>query len=266
MLRAELGALFRRTRIRVLLVILFAVPVLLSVAVYASGGPNQGGGPSFLDRVSHNGVFAALAGLTVSVPFFLPLAVAVVAGDTISGEASLGTLRYLLTRPAGRVRLLGVKGTTVVAFCVAAALAVAAGGLISGVIFFPIGPVVSLSGTTLPLGDGIVRTLLAALLVGVSMVGLAAIGMFVSTLTDVPVGAMAATAGLAVLSTVLDNVPQVSWMHPWLFTHGWLTFGDVLRTPVIWGGIMRNLALQAGYVVVFAAAAWARFTTRDVLA
>ncbi|MGH8918248.1 MAG: ABC transporter permease, partial [Actinomycetes bacterium] len=199
----------------VLLVVMFAIPVLLAIAVYASGGPSSGRGPSFLDRVSHNGVFAALAGLTVSLPFFLPLTVAVVAGDTISGEASLGTLRYLLTRPAGRVRLLLVKAGATVAYCLSAALAVAFGGLIAGSILFPLRDLTTLSGTTISLANGIGRTLLAAVVVGASLLGLAAIGMFISALTDVPVGAMAATAGLAVLSQILDAVPQVHAIHPW---------------------------------------------------
>lgn len=267
MLLAELRHQFRRTRVIVLLVVLFAIPVFLAFAVYASGGPGSGQGPTFLDRISHNGVFAALAGLTVTVPFFLPLTVAVVAGDTIAGEASLGTLRYLLTRPSGRGRLLAVKAVTVLAFCVAGAVTVAIGGLVAGAVLFPIGSVVSpLSPTTLSLGDGIARTLLAAVIVGAGLLGLAAIGMFISTLTDVPVGAMAGTVAMAVLSAVLDSVPQVHAIHPWLFTHHWLAFGDLLRTPVTWNNIIKDLLLQAGYVAVFGAAAWARFTSRDVLA
>lgn len=266
MLFAELHTLFRRTRVRVLIVVLFLIPFLLSVAVRLSGGPGSGNGPTFLDQVSHNGVFAALAGLTVAIPFFLPLTVAVVAGDAISGEASIGTLRYLLTRPSGRVRLLGVKSVTLVVYCLLAGLVVAAGGLIGGAIFFPIGRVVTLSGTTISLGDGVWRTFLAAIIVGASLLGLAAIGLFISTMTDVPVGAMAATVGIAVLSAILDAVPEVSAIHPWLFTHDWQAFPDLLRVPIIWSSIDKDLLLQLGYVAVFATAAWARFTTKDVLA
>jgi ABC-2 type transport system permease protein len=246
--------------------VLAAVPVLLAVAVYFSGGPSSGRGPTFVDQVSRNGVFAALAGLTVALPFFLPLTVAVVAGDAISGEASLGTLRYVLVRPSGRTRLLAIKGATVAAFCLAAAAVVAAAGLLAGVILFPVGRLVTLSGTTVSLGEGMLRTFAAAGVVGVSLMGLASIGLFISTLTDAPVGAMAATAGLAVLSGVLDSLPQTHALHPWLLTHYWLAFGDVLRTPVHWNAIVKDLVLQAGYVAVFASAAWARFTTKDVLA
>src|SRR5205823_2408142 len=127
---AELEAAAGATRLRVEA----AVPAALAVAVYFSGGPSSGRGPAFLDRVSHNGMFAALAGLTVTIPFFLPLVVSVVSGDAVAGEANLGTLRYLLTRPSGRTRLLAVKAATVAIFCLSAAAAVAVGGLVAGAI------------------------------------------------------------------------------------------------------------------------------------
>ena len=267
MLRAEISLLFRRARIKVLLGVLALVPVIVAVAVRLSGrGPNPGEGPQFLDQVTHNGVFAALVGLTITLPIFLPLAVAVVSGDTIAGEANLGTLRYLLARPCGRTRLLVVKGVTVLLFCVVASLTVAIAGLVTGAILFPIGSLTTLSGTTLSLADGMVRILAASVLVGGSLVGLAAIGMFLSTVTDAPVGAMAATAGVAVLSGVLEAIPQLHALHPWLLTHWWLSFGDLLRAPVTWTGILRNAGLQALYGVIFASAAWARFSAKDILA
>jgi ABC-2 type transport system permease protein len=242
------------------------VPIVITIVVRFSGGPERGGGPTFLAQVTHNGVFAALAGLTVTLPIFLPMAVAVVAGDAIAGEAGLGTLRYLLVRPAGRSRLLAVKAITVAVFCLAATALVAIGGLLAGVALFPIGRVTTLSGDTLPLATGMIRIIGAAGLVGLSLLGLAALGMFISTLTDTPVGAMAATLGLFILAGVLDAIPQVSAIHPWLLTHNWLSFTDLLRTNVVWDGITRNLGLQALYVLVFGSAAWARFTTKDILA
>ena len=151
----EARTVFGRARVRVLLAALAAVPILLAVAVYLSGGPGAGNGPAFLDRASHNGVFTALAGLAVTMPFFIPLSVAVVAGDAIAGEASLGTLRYLLVRPAGRARLLLAKGIVVALFCVVAALVVVVAGLAIGFALFPHGAVVTLSGTTVPLVDGV---------------------------------------------------------------------------------------------------------------
>jgi ABC-2 type transport system permease protein len=262
----EARMVFGRARVRALLGLLLLVPVFLALAVYLHGGPHNGNGPAFLDRAAENGVFAALAGLGVTMPFFIPLSVAVVAGDSIAGEAGLGTLRYLLVRPAGRSRLLLAKAAVVALFCLVAALVVVAAGILAGLGFFPHGQVVTLSGTTISFLDGVGRSALAGLVVGASMFGLASIGIFVSTLTDAPIAAMAVTLGAVIISAILDGVAQVSFLHPWLFTNYWLAFADLARDPVRWDNIQKDLLLQAGYVAVFGAAAWARMSSRDVLA
>lgn len=262
---SELSVLFRRRRTWALLLALAAIPILIAIAVRLTSGPSTGRGPAFLDRVSQNGLFVAATGLVVSIPLFLPLTVGVVAGDTIAGEASHGTLRYLLVAPAGRVRLLVVKYAGAAVFCLVATLTVAAAGVLSGAVLFPLGPVTLLSGNTVSVGEALVRLLLIAFFVTLSLLGLSAMGLFFSTLTDVPVGAMAATIVLSVVSQVLDSLPQLAWLHPWLFSHYWLAFADLLREPISWDSFGDNAALQAGYLLVFGALAYGRFLTKDVL-
>src|SRR5690606_42096580 len=109
------------------------------------------------------------------------------------------------------------------------------------------------------------RALLVAAYVTVSRVGLAAVGLFVSTLTVAPVGAMAATAVLAIVVQMLGTLDQIAWLHPWLLSEHWLGFVDLLRNPVRWDSFVDNALLQLGYVVVFGALAYGRFTTKDVL-
>lgn len=265
LLRSELGMVFRRRRNQVILAVLAAVPILIAVAVRLAAPPTDPDeGPPFLYAVGGNGVFVALTALTVVLPLFLPLAVAVVSGDAVAGEASLGTLRYLLVVPVSRTRLLLVKYAAAVAYAVAAALTVGAAGAGIGALLFPVGPVTLLSGAQVPLGTGLVRVLLVALYVAAMMAGLAAIGMFVSTLTESPIAAMATTAVLAVTSQVLDTVPQLDWLHPWLFSHYWLDFGDLLRDPIAADGPIRGLLVTAAYVLIFASLAWSRLTTKDV--
>lgn len=266
LLWSELRTLFGRRRTQAMLVVLAAVPILIAVAVkLSSSGPDSGRGPLFLDRVTQNGLFVAVTALAVSIPLFLPLTIGVVAGDTIAGEASLGTLRYLLVAPAGRVRLLLVKYAGAAAFVVSATLVVAATGALIGALLFPVGPVTLLSGDTVSIGGALWRDLLLAAYICVSLLGLAAIGLFISTLTEVPVGAMAATIVLAVASQILDEIPQLDWAHPWLFSHYWFGFADLLREPIAWESFRSNLTLQGGYVALFGALAYARFTTKDVL-
>lgn len=265
LLGSEIAVLFRRRRTWALLLALAAIPVLIAVAVRVSSAVPPGRGPAFLDRITQNGLFVAFTAMLVSVPLFLPLTVGVVAGDTIAGEANLGTLRYLLVAPTGRVRLLLVKYAAALAFCLAAPATVALAGAAIGAALFPVGPVTLLSGDVIQPPAAALRLLLIAAYLAVSLAGLSAIGLFLSTLTVVPVGAMAATVVLSVVSQVLDQLPQLEWLHPWLFSHYWLGFGDLLRQPVLWDSFASNALLQAGYVAVFGALAYGRFVTKDVL-
>lgn len=266
LLANELILLFRRRRTWAMLAALAALPILLAVAVKLSPvAPGQDAGPPLLDRFTNNGLFVGVTAIVMSVPLFLPLTVGVVAGDSIAGEASLGTLRYLLVAPTGRARLLAVKFITALVFCFAAPLAVLGTGALIGAILFDLGPVPLLSGTTVGAGEAAVRTLAIAGFAGLSLVGLAAIGLFISTLTDVPVGAMAATIVLAVVSQVVGALPQVDWLHPWLFSYHWLDLLDLMRDPIDWSSTLSNAILQGGYVIVFGAFAYTRFVTRDIL-
>jgi ABC-2 type transport system permease protein len=265
LLASELGVLFRRRRTWAMLCALAAIPVLIAVAVRVSSAVPPGRGPAFLDRITQNGLFVGVTAMLVSVPLFLPLTVGVVAGDTVAGEAGMGTLRYLLVAPAGRIRLLLVKYAGAAVFVVVAPLVVALVGAGIGAALFPVGPVTLLSGDRIGAGEAMGRLLLIAGYLTVSLLGLSAIGLFISTLTDVPVGAMAATVVLSVVSQVLDSLPQLQWLHPWLFSHYWLDFGDLLRQPVAWDSFASNALLQGGYLAVFGALAYGRFITKDVL-
>lgn len=266
LLRSELATVFRRWRTLALLAVLAAVPVFVGIAVKADTRHDPGRGPAFIADVTNNGLFLVFTSLAVTLPFFLPMAIGVVAGDAIAGEAAAGTLRYLLVAPAGRGRLLAVKYASVLAFCLVATLVVAVSALVAGALLFPVGDVTLISGVTVSLSDGLLRALLIAAVVAASLVGIAALGLFVSTLTDSGIAAMATTVGVLVSVQIMDAIPQLHAVQPYLFSHYWLSFADLLRSPVTWDALARNLGVQALYAAVFGSAAWARFTTRDITA
>jgi ABC-2 type transport system permease protein len=273
LLRSELLTTLRRWRTLALLGVLAAVPVLVGVAVRietggspAGGGPEGGGGPAFIAQITNNGLFLVFTALAATLPFFLPMAVGVIAGDAIAGEASAGTLRYLLVAPAGRTRLLLTKYATTMAFCLLATLVVAASALAVGALLFPLGDLTTISGTRISFTEGLGRALLIALVVAASLTGTAALGLFVSTLTNSGIAAMATTVGLLITVQILDQIPQLHALQPYFFSHYWLSFADLMRDPVYWDDLVKNLELQALYVAVFGSAAWARFGTKDITA
>ena len=198
LLWSELLLVAGRRRNQAGLLVLASVPILLAVAVRVATRPRPGHGPDFLSSIAGNGFFVALAALSVEITLFLPLAVAVLSGDTLSLGAALGRL------------------------------AVAAGYL------------------TLQLA------------------AVAAIGLFVSTLTEQPIAAMVTVTLLVTMMWILDGIPQLDWLHPWLLVDRWAAFGDVMREPVHWATMQSGVLVALGYIVVFLAAAWARFGGKDI--
>jgi ABC-type transport system involved in multi-copper enzyme maturation permease subunit len=267
-LASELSLIFLRIRNLAVLAVLAAVPLLIGLLLrFLATGSDNGQGPAafFVNQIAGNGVFLALFALFIvmSLPV-LPLAVAVVSGDSVAGEAGRGTLRCLLTVPAGRTRLLAVKYVAVVVFCVCASLLITGVAIAAGAILFPLGRVTLLSGDTIPLASGLLRVLLITLYVAAAMSALGAIGIAISTFTEHAIGAIVTTLIIVIASDVADQIPQIASAHPYLPTHWWLSIDAFLRDPVAWGDVRHGLISFAVYAAVFLAIAWARLSSADI--
>jgi len=261
--QGEMRLLLHRRRNLVLMAVLAVIPIFIGVAVKVSQ-PHGDEGPEFPSRITGNGLFLVFTALAVSIPFFLPLVIGVIFGDAIAGEAGSGTLRYLLSVPVSRSRLLAVKALATATFTLIAVLLVAAAAIITGGFLFGLHSLVLLSGDTVGLGSALVRTVAVVLYVAIALYGLAAGGLFISTLTENAIAAMAATVCIAILFALLDAVPQLSSIHPVLLTHNWLGFGELLRSSISVSDLTRWTALHLSYAAIFLSLAWARFTTKDV--
>lgn len=269
LLASELRIVFLRPRNLAMLAVLVAAPVFLGIVLRVNTPqPGAGGGDSpagaLIGQVAGNGIFLSLLATYMLMTVILPLSVAIVSGDSLAGEAGLGTLRTLATIPVGRIRLLLTKYVMIVLFSLAAAAVVAATGLIMGALLFPLGPVTLLSGATVPLADGLVRLAVITLYVAAALAGLGAIGIALSAFTQHALAVMAATLVIVMVSQILDAVSQVAAIHPYLPTHFWFVFDALLRTPIAWSQIWHGLLSFACYAVIFAAVAWIRVLRADI--
>jgi ABC-2 type transport system permease protein len=262
-LRSELALVFLRRRNLAGMAVLATPPLLIGIVTYFAR-PSPGEGPPFLGDITSNGLFVALTALTVEMPLFLPIAVAAISSDMVAAEANLGTLRYLLAVPVQRTRLLVVKYAAAAIFTVVATLLVAGVGVGIGLALFGGGEATLLSGTQAGFGEALWRLLLVCGYIAGCLLAVGAIGLFVSTLTEQPVGATIAVVIVVVASQILGTVPQLESIHPYLFTHYWLAYADLLRDPIATDLVTRGLLTSAVYVAVFWALAWARFGARDV--
>lgn len=289
MILVELHKLVRRPRTWISIALLCALPVGVAVFIAVTHlAPPPGQGAAFLAAVVQDGSLFPAAALALVLPVFLPVAVALVAGDSIAGEAAGGTLRYLLVRPAGRTRLLLAKIVAVITYVLLAVVVVTLTSYLTGIILFGSAPpeavgqpgslqagipsgglqagasATSLSGAPLTLADLIERISGAVALITVSMLGVAAIALFLSTLTDSALGAAFGSLAVLIGSEVLVTLNAAVAVQPYLPTRYWLSWIDFFRQPVFWRDIQRGFGIQAVYVLIFLAAAWANFSTKDV--
>ncbi len=268
MIRVELTKMLRRPRTWITIALLNALPLVVAVLLAVTDlGPQPGEGPAFLSAVLTDGTLYPLAALAIVLPLFMPVAVALYAGEAVAGEAQGGTLRYLLVRPVGRTRLLVAKLVMILAFVLLAVAVVAAVGYVTGVLLLGDGTapgVTGVSGTTLTTADLVQRTLLSIVYVSLSMLGVAALALLLSTLSDSPLAAAMGALAFLIASTLLLTLDAAEGLHPYLPTRYWLAFVDLFRDPILWRDLVRGVLLQGAYVAVFLGAAWASFTTKDV--
>lgn len=335
MIAVELRKLFRRPRTWVTIGLLCLLPAVVAGFLASTRiAPPPGQGAAFLSAVLQSGSLYPAAALALVLPIFLPVAVAVVAGDAVAGESTAGTLRYLLVRPVRRTALLGAKLVSVIVFVVVTVAAVAGSSYVVGVALFGAGDPVavvdaipqiggpggggsdqasssgssangpaaaapaapgasppaagtpgtgstttsdpteardraqdsvsSLSGAPLSPGDLALRLLGAIGYITISMLGVGAIALFLSTVTASSLGATLGALAALITSQVLVTLDAAASVTPYLPTRYWLAWIDFFRDPIFLRDIRSGVLVQLAYVVVLMVAAWANFTTKDV--
>jgi ABC-2 type transport system permease protein len=243
----------------------FVIPFLISLAFYLSGDEGGDGGPVFMERITSNGMFVTLGSLTVLIPFLLPMAAAMVAGYMIAGEAELGTLRIVLLRPTRRGAFLLAKWTMAVVYLAVGFGWMLAGGLLFGGIFFGLQPMVTLSGSTVGVWQGLGLIVLSCLYALAAMACIVSMALLFSTLTDSSLTALIATIVIYIVITVLIQFDYFAWMRPWVFPQYLTEFLNFFRDPIYWRPILKGLGVFALWSGVLTFAAYLVFRRKDVL-
>jgi ABC-2 type transport system permease protein len=265
-MRAELTRQLRRRRTAVGLGGIAAVPVLLALAFYFTTGEGGGGGDptGLFDLARASGLNFTLMSVAAVSPFLLLSVIALFTGDAISSEAGWSSLRYLLTRPVSRSRLLGRKLVVGLVLGVAAAAVTVASALISGTIAFGWGELITPFGT-LAGGDALLRLGLIVAYVLWSAAWVACLAFALSTATDEPVGAVAGTIVIVIVVQILDAITALGAIREFLPVHEGGAWLGLLADPPRYGDLVRGVWLQLPYIGAFLGWAWWRFHRKDIL-
>lgn len=265
-LRVEALRQLRRRRTLVIAAILTLLPFVL-VAAFAIGGDPGGrnGRITLMDTATASGANFAATALFVSAGFLLVVPVALFCGDTVASEASWSSLRYLLAAPVPRARLLLSKLTVGLAFSAAAMVLLPLAALGVGTAAYGWGPLQLPTGGALPAADAVPRLAVVVGYVFVSQLVTAALALWLSTVTDAPLGAVGGAVGLTIVGNVLDQVTALGTWRDVLPAHWQYSWADALQPRMEWSGMVQGASVSVAYALVLAALAFRGFARKDVV-
>ncbi len=268
-MRVEWERQLRRRRTAVGLAGIAAVPVILAVAFLLAGagsnGPRETGDPTGLfGFATASGLNFALMSTAATAPFLLLSVVALFAGDTVSSEAAVGSLRSLLIRPVPRGVLLARKFSVALLLSLTAAVLVPVSGMIAGTIAYGWGPVITPFGP-LAASESLLRLLAITGYLAWTALWVAALAFALSTATDTSVGAVAGTIVIVIVVQILDAIPALGSLRTYLPVHEGLAWVGLLADTPRWEDLTRGIVLQVPYVAAGVTSAWWNFLRKDVL-
>ncbi|MGZ6827956.1 MAG: ABC transporter permease [Mycobacteriales bacterium] len=266
MIGVEIRRQAKRRRTLYAFLALLAIPLVVMTALLANGGPgDRGGPPELVDVASSSGLNFALFMLLATSQFLLVVVVSLFAGDAVASEGQWGSLRYLLTRPIPRARLLRTKLVVAGLYAGVAVVLVPLASLAMGAVAFGWSAVQTPLAGALGVNTGLSRLALATGYVVATMAVVTALAFLFSTLTDAPLTAVGGAVVLVVVREILDQVTALGTLRDVLPTHYWLAWLDLLVDPVDATHMTTGLLQMVPWVVVPLGLAFWNFGRKDVL-
>ena len=267
MIKVEVLRQAKRRRTVYAFLALLAIPLIVMTALLVNGGANRPGGgrPELVDVASASGLNFALFMLLATSQFLLVVVVSLFAGDAVASEGQWGSLRYLLTRPIPRARLLRTKLVVASLYAAVAVVLVPLASLAMGAVAFGWSAVQTPLAGALGINTGLSRLALGTGFVVVTMAVVVALAFLFSTMTDAPLTAVGGAVVLVVVSEILDQVSALGTIRNGLPTHYWLSWLDLLVDPVDASHMTTGLLAMVPWVAVPLALAFWNFSRKDVL-
>lgn len=251
----------KRTLLGVLGVV--APSVIFGIALAVR--PGEPAGAAFGAFVRETGLAFPLVNLFFGSFWLYPLVTALVAGDIVAAEFQRGTLKTVLTRSVGRTPLFWAKVAATASYTAAVMVAMVAAALAVGTLLSGLHPLPGLSGQEVSVPRGLALILASLAVYALPLLALAAFGLYLSVATQNSAGAVVGTLLLAFLLRLVELLPGLEGLGPYLVTSQFEAWQGLLRDPVDLGPAGHALWVCALWAAPFLGAAWWEFRRRDVL-
>lgn len=293
LLQIELFKISKKPRTYIAFISIAAIVGIFQLAFKADGGSYldmmmQSASDTFdVDRKSViNGYFMCYIILNTLL-IQMPILVALVAGDAISGEANMGTLRLLLTKPISRQRIIGVKFLAAFLYTVALLIFMALMALFMSMLIFGVDDMLIFRNKgdvsqilEITKDDVMWRYFAAFAYATVALTVIAALALLLSVFAENSIGPIIATVCIVIVCTIISNmnVPIIDkTIKPFLFTSylvGWKGFfyiasdddNQTIKGSIEnWPAIRNSLFILLAHIGVFFGAAVFFFKRKDIM-
>lgn len=273
--RIELYKIFKKPRTYIAFGAIAAIIWLIQLAMYADGDTYiqfalQVLRESFqVSGVVLNGYFVCFL-ILGTLLVHVPLLIALVAGDLIAGEANMGTLRLLLTKPVSRTGLMLSKYTAAVVYTLLLLVFMALLSLAGSIMLFSTGDLIIMKSemvVILDQGDILWRFAGAFGFAALSMITVAALAFLLSVFATNSIGPIITTMSIVILFTILTtmDIPIFNVLKPYLFTNHMLNWKGFFERPVDVAEVLKSALVLLFHIVVFVSLAIYSFHRKDVL-
>ena len=293
LLQIELFKISKKPRTYIAFISIAAIVGIFQLAFKADGGSYldmmmQSAGDTFIVEKKNviNGYFMCYIILNTLL-IQMPILVALVAGDAISGEANMGTLRLLLTKPISRQRIIGVKFLAALLFTLALLIFMALVGLFLSMLIFGVDDLLVFRNKAdvseilqITKDDVMWRYFAAFAYATVALTVIAALALLLSVFAENSIGPIIATVCIVIVCTIISNmnVPIIDkTIKPFLFTSylvGWKGFfyiasdedNQTIKGSIEnWPAIRNSLFILLAHIGVFFGTAVFFFKRKDIL-
>jgi ABC-2 type transport system permease protein len=287
LVQIELFKIFRKSRTYIAFAAIAAIVGLIQLGFYVDGETYIKFGMQALSDSFNvegkilNGYLLAYI-ILQTLLIHVPLLIALVAGDMISGEANMGTLRLLVSKPVSRTSLIVSKFLASAVYTLTLLIWMALWTLFLSLLIFGADDMIIMKSevvTQILKSDTLWRYVAAFGFAALAMVTVASLAFFLSIFAENSIGPIMACMSIIIIFTILNslNLPIFNAIKPFLFTThmlGWKGFFDVQvnsNNEQIIGSVenlpavLRSAAILATYIIVFLGASVYIFNRKDIL-
>lgn len=199
----------------------------------------------------------------------IPLLIALVTGDLISGEAAMGTIRMLASKPISRTKIVLSKFIAGAIYTLVITLWLGFLSLFVSYLVFGSGDLMVLNSdglVILPEADILWRFGLAFCVAYLSLLTVATLSICLSAFAENSIGPIVATMAIIIVFTIIGSLDVTVFdsVKPYLFTTHMASWRSFFEQPVPFDDIMNSIVILLTHIVLLVGITIVKFNKKDI--